>query len=56
MVLADNDTMETPTRIQSRRDEVLAVAMLFFFLAWATVGLRCYVRGKMMHTWGLDDT
>jgi len=48
--------MESTTTIESRRDEVLAVAMLFFFLAWGTVALRCYVRGKMMHTWGLDDT
>merc|ERR1712029_623623 len=48
--------METTTAIVNRRGEVLAVATLFFFLTWATVGLRCYVRGKLMHTWGLDDT
>ncbi|KAH6633241.1 hypothetical protein C7974DRAFT_168024 [Boeremia exigua] len=48
--------MEQKTTSDSRRDEVLAVATLFFFLSWATVGLRFYVRGKLMHTWGLDDT
>ena len=42
--------------MDSRRNEVLAVATLFFFLCWLTVGLRFYVRGKLMHTWGLDDT
>ncbi|KAF2994343.1 hypothetical protein E8E13_000097 [Curvularia kusanoi] len=48
--------MEATTHIESRRNEVLAVAMLFFFLSWITVTLRFYVRGKLMHTWGLDDT
>ncbi|KAF2621644.1 hypothetical protein BU25DRAFT_482616 [Macroventuria anomochaeta] len=42
--------------MDSRRNEVLAVATLFFFLSWLTVSLRFYVRGKLMHTWGLDDT
>ncbi|KAJ4342006.1 hypothetical protein N0V87_001332 [Didymella glomerata] len=42
--------------MDSRRNEVLAVAILFFLLSWLTVSLRFYVRGKLMHTWGLDDT
>lgn len=47
--------MEQAISIESRRDEVLAVAAVFFFLSWLTVGLRFYVRGRLMHTWGLDD-
>lgn len=35
--------------------EVLAVAILFFLLTWLTVGLRVYVRGYMLRTWGKDD-
>jgi hypothetical protein len=35
--------------------EVLAVAALFFVLTWTTVSLRCYVRGVMTSTWGVDD-
>lgn len=42
--------------MDNRRDEVLAVATLFFFLSWTTVSLRFYVRGKLMHTWGLYDS
>lgn len=41
--------------MDNRRDEVLAVAALFFFLAWITVGLRCYVRLSMTKTFGVDD-
>lgn len=48
--------MEQSTTVDSRRNEVLAVAALFFVLSWLTVSLRFYVRGKLMHTWGLDDT
>jgi hypothetical protein len=44
------------TTTDSRRDEVLAVATLFFVLSWLTVTLRFYVRGKLMHTWGVDDS
>ncbi|KAF1923182.1 uncharacterized protein M421DRAFT_104644 [Didymella exigua CBS 183.55] len=42
--------------MDNRRNDVLAVAILFFFLSLLTVSLRFYVRGKLMHTWGLDDT
>ncbi|KAF1363172.1 hypothetical protein EJ07DRAFT_163073 [Lizonia empirigonia] len=42
--------------MDNRRNEVLAVATLFFFLSWITVSLRFYVRGKLMHTWGFDDS
>jgi hypothetical protein len=42
--------------MDNRRDEVLAVAALFALLTWLTVSLRCYVRGMMMKTWGLDDS
>ncbi|KAJ4381705.1 hypothetical protein N0V86_003069 [Didymella sp. IMI 355093] len=48
--------MEQTTIMDSRRNEVLAVATLFFFLSWLTVSLRFYVRWKLMRTWGLDDT
>jgi hypothetical protein len=41
--------------MDNRRNEVLAVATLFFVLTWLTVGMRCYVRGIMMKTWGQDD-
>lgn len=41
--------------MDDRHQEVLAVAALFFVLTWVTVGLRCYVRGFMMKTWGADD-
>jgi hypothetical protein len=40
----------------NRSGEVLAVAALFFVLAWLTVALRVYVRGFMMKTWGKDDS
>jgi hypothetical protein len=41
--------------MDDRHNEVLAVAGLFFVVTWVTVGLRCYVRGIMMKTWGADD-
>ena len=41
--------------MDDRRNEVLAVATLFFILTWLAVGMRCYVRGIMMKTWGQDD-
>ncbi|KAH7093331.1 hypothetical protein FB567DRAFT_172568 [Paraphoma chrysanthemicola] len=41
--------------MDDRRNEVFAVATLFFILSWLTVSLRCYVRGSMMKTWGTDD-
>lgn len=33
----------------------MAIAALFFVLTWLTVGLRVYVRGIMLKTWGRDD-
>ncbi|KAF1833693.1 hypothetical protein BDW02DRAFT_372147 [Decorospora gaudefroyi] len=39
-----------------RSPAVLAVATLFFILSWVTVGLRVYVRGFLMKTWGKDDS
>lgn len=42
--------------MDDRSGEVLAVAALFFVLAWLTVSLRVYVRGFMTKTWGKDDT
>lgn len=42
--------------MDDRRDEVLAVAALFFALTWLTVSLRIYVRGSLMKTWGRDDS
>ncbi|KAH7384567.1 hypothetical protein BKA66DRAFT_569817 [Pyrenochaeta sp. MPI-SDFR-AT-0127] len=40
----------------NRRDEVLAVATLFFVLSWLTVSLRVYVRAILKKTWGKDDS
>jgi hypothetical protein len=41
--------------MDDRHHEVLAVAVGFLVLTWATVSMRCYVRGVMTNTWGLDD-
>ncbi|KAH3993627.1 hypothetical protein HBI56_215390 [Parastagonospora nodorum] len=41
--------------MDDRHHEVLAVAIGFLVLTWATVSMRCYVRGVMTNTWGLDD-
>ncbi|KAF2706161.1 hypothetical protein K504DRAFT_447889 [Pleomassaria siparia CBS 279.74] len=35
--------------------QVMAVAILFFVLTYLTVGLRVYVRGFMLNSWGRDD-
>ncbi|KAF1845062.1 uncharacterized protein K460DRAFT_282288 [Cucurbitaria berberidis CBS 394.84] len=42
--------------MDDRHHEVLAVAALFFVLAWLTVSLRVYVRGFLTKTWGKDDS
>lgn len=42
--------------MDSRQNEVLAVATLFFVLSWLTLGLRVYVRAFLMKTWGKDDS
>jgi len=42
--------------MESRRDEVIVVAALFFVLSWLAVILRVYVRGFMMRKWGHDDS
>ncbi|KAF2110656.1 hypothetical protein BDV96DRAFT_615180 [Lophiotrema nucula] len=42
--------------LEGRSDEVVVVAILFFFLTWICVSLRVYVRGVMLKTWGKDDT
>jgi hypothetical protein len=34
---------------------ILAVTLIFFVLAWVSVGLRCYVRISMLHAFGADD-
>ena len=41
--------------VDGRRNEVLAVAILFFLLTWSTVSCRIYVRAIMLKTWGWDD-
>jgi hypothetical protein len=41
--------------MDDRHNEVISVATLFFVLTWLAVSLRCYVRGFMMKTWGMDD-
>jgi len=41
--------------MDNRRNEVLAVAALFFVLTWTTVVARCYVRAVMTKTFGMDD-
>ena len=42
--------------MESRENTVLANAILFFVLTWATVSLRVYVRGFLKKAWGKDDT
>jgi hypothetical protein len=42
--------------MDDRQKEILAVALLFLFLTWITFGLRVYIRGPMLKTWGNDDT
>ncbi|KAL6703667.1 hypothetical protein ACN47E_009441 [Coniothyrium glycines] len=42
--------------MDDRSGEVFTVAALFFVLTWLTTGLRVYVRGFMMKTWGKDDS
>ncbi|KAF2659888.1 hypothetical protein K491DRAFT_712185 [Lophiostoma macrostomum CBS 122681] len=42
--------------MEGRRNEVLAVAILFFLLTWLTVSLRIYVRAFMLKSWGQDDS
>ncbi|PQE20455.1 hypothetical protein CJF30_00001766 [Rutstroemia sp. NJR-2017a BBW] len=34
---------------------ILAVTLIFFVLAWVSVGLRCYVRISMLNAFGADD-
>jgi hypothetical protein len=53
---AVSPSMKFAMAVDSRQNEVLVVAAFFFFLSWITVSLRFYVRGKLMHTWGADDT
>ncbi|KAF5853267.1 hypothetical protein GGP41_001836 [Bipolaris sorokiniana] len=40
----------------NRKQEVLAVAILFFVLTWVTVCLRVYVRLCLRTIWGKDDS
>jgi hypothetical protein len=41
---------------EDRGPEVEATAILFLVLAWVLVSLRCYVRGFLLRSFGLDDT
>ena len=38
-----------------KKDEVLAIAILFFILTWISVGLRCFVRATIVRAFGWDD-
>lgn len=57
--LIDTQRFISPRRVDinmdDRHHEVLAVAVGFLVLTWSTVSMRCYVRGVMTNTWGLDD-
>jgi hypothetical protein len=55
MVSTDDIRLKQAGAMDDRHNEVLAVATLFFVLTWSTVILRCYVRGVMTSTWGIDD-
>jgi hypothetical protein len=41
---------------ENRGPEVQGVAILFLVLSWVFVGLRCYVRGFLLRSFGIDDT
>jgi hypothetical protein len=41
---------------EDRGPEVAATAILFLVLTYGLVGLRCYVRGFMLRSFGIDDT
>ncbi|CAI6313927.1 unnamed protein product [Periconia digitata] len=41
--------------MESRQNDVLGVAALFFLLTWITVSLRIYIRGVWLRTWVKDD-
>jgi hypothetical protein len=47
--------VQTVAVMDDRHNEVISVATLFFVLTWLAVSLRCYVRGIIMKTWGMDD-
>lgn len=55
-LLGDTQVMEETSTTDSRQNEVLAVATLFFVLSWLTTVFRFYVRGKLRHNWGADDS
>jgi len=38
-----------------KRDQVLAVAIVFTILSWTTVALRIWVRAGMLKSFGRDD-
>lgn len=40
---------------ENRGPQVEGVAILFLFLTWSFVGLRCYVRAVMIKGFGMDD-
>lgn len=41
--------------MENRSNQVLAVAILFISLTWLTVGMRCFVRIRMLKSFGYDD-
>jgi hypothetical protein len=41
---------------ENRGPEVQGVAILFLVLSWVFVSLRCYVRGFLLRSFGVDDT
>lgn len=43
------------TAIENRGPQVAATASMFLALSWITVALRCYVRGYLTKSFGLDD-
>jgi len=41
--------------MEDRGAELLATAILFAILSWIAIGLRVYVRARMIKSMGIDD-
>jgi hypothetical protein len=41
--------------MEDRGPELLGTGIAFIALAWITFGMRLYVRGVLLRTWGMDD-
>ena len=63
LILYDRFFVHTPAVLLTRTTHAVmdlqgvtfAVAIAFLVLSWLAVGLRSYVRFRMLHSWGIDD-